>query len=170
MTHIAGATLKPLVQLPKNPEQCWKWLGRINDQGRPIKQFGGNPTTAQRWIWQMFFGPIPEGLVVYNTCGNRECPNPAHLACAFQADANRAGAATKLLPGDVQEIRAALQEGRDVGWLAARFDVAPSTIREVGRGSSWGKRRRRRDHPHRQSVIAPGAAASDIQEAHDALQ
>lgn len=146
MTHAPGSTLKPLVKLPKSPDQCWTWLGRISPAGRPIKQFNGNPTTAQRWIWQQFFGPIPDGLVVYNTCGNRACPNPHHLACGFQADANRSGAATKLLPADVQEIRHALANGLDVSRLAARFDVVPSTIRELGRGTSWGKRKPRRPY------------------------
>jgi len=147
MSHIPGSTLKQLVQLPKNPEQCWKWMGRINHQGRAVKQFGGNPITAQRWVWLTFFGPIPDGLVVYNTCGNRACPNPAHLACGFQADANRSGANAKLLPSDVREIREALQEGRGVSWLATRFGVTHSTIREIGAGTSWGKRKRRRPHP-----------------------
>lgn len=147
MPHAPGVTLKPLVKLPKDPAGCWEWIGRANANGYPMKQFAGQPIPAGRWLYTMLLGPVPEGLVVARTCGNRNCVSPHHARVTFQAEANRAGINTTLSPQDVTEIRAA-GRARTKGLatlLAERYGVTPMTIRDVWARRSHAKAKRRPD-------------------------
>jgi hypothetical protein len=138
MSHQPGITLKPLVKLPKSGDACWEWIGRATADGYPVKQFGGQPVPARRWIYTQLLGPIPDGLVVASRCGNRLCVNPMHLYVTFQAHANRAGNSTVLTSADIVEIRA---KGRTKSaelarLLAERYGVTPQAIRDVWRRRS----------------------------------
>lgn len=62
------------------PTACWPWLraqtsngyGQFNVQFRKCAR-------AHRLAYELVIGPIPSGLVIDHTCGNRLCINPAHL-------------------------------------------------------------------------------------------
>jgi hypothetical protein len=140
----AGQTIKPLVKLGKRPEDCWTWLGPTTEAGHGKKTYCGQNLMAHRWLWEMLFGPIPCGLVVYATCDTKGCINPHHLACGFQADANRQSVQTKLLPQDVQDIKRALKERSPavIHTLAERHGVNAAHIREIANGRAWGARKR----------------------------
>lgn len=62
---------------------CWEWKGAINKQGYGILSVNEPDKvrciTAQRIVYSLFWGEIPEGLVVDHACRNRECVNPYHL-------------------------------------------------------------------------------------------
>lgn len=133
----AGQTIKPLVRMGRTPEACWTWLGPKTPDGHGKKTYCGRDTLAHRWMWQMLFGPIPRGRVVYHTCDSKECVNPAHLACGMQADANRQSINAVLLPTDVQEIREADWTPDSARVLADRYGVSPNTVRDAARGRTW---------------------------------
>ena len=149
----AGQSIKPCVKLPRDPAGCWEWLGVINaSSGAPMKQFCGKAIPATRWIWMQLFGPIPDGLVIAHTCGNKTCINPAHLRCCTQAAANREGAHVTLTPDDVREIRAAKQHRlpSTANLLAERFGVRRSAITEIWRGNTWARAKPNRGPRHKQ--------------------
>jgi len=57
---------------------CWEWqayahlgYGRFGYQGKSIQ--------AQRVVWMLLVGPIPEGHEVDHLCRNTLCVNPDHL-------------------------------------------------------------------------------------------
>lgn len=139
----AGQTVIPLVKLGKQADDCWAWLGPKTLDGYGKKTYCGRNILAHRWIWEILFGPIPNGLVVYTTCGTKGCVNPAHLACGYMADANRSAVNTKLLPADIVEIRAAKKSATHatVDILAGRYGVSPITIREIWNGKSWRRKK-----------------------------
>lgn len=141
MSHFDGEVMKPLVQLGRTPADCWTWLGAVADTGYGRKQYGGKPELAHRWMWRQLFGPIPAGLIVSQTCGNRTCTNPHHLVATTQAAGVRAGVSTKLMPADVIEIKRARKDRtlHTASLLAERFGVSSQTIRDIWRGHSWGK-------------------------------
>lgn len=140
MSHAPGAVLKPLVKLGRTPGDCYTWIGNTDDAGVAIKQFAGKSMPARRWMWMQLFGPIPDGLIVANTCGNKACVNPHHLRACFQAEANREAVNTLLLPADVAEIRAARKSGlNSAGVLAEKYGVSKRAIYDVCARRTWSK-------------------------------
>lgn len=154
MSHALGTTIKTLFKLGRTPDDCWTWLGTVNNEGYGHKTVGKRVIPIRRWMWMTLFGCVPEGLVVTNTCGLPNCCNPHHLRCVFQAQASRAGANCVLLPADVAEIREAGRKVRtaaDRRWgsvqelakrLGDKHGVDPTTIFDVWAGKSWKRPRR----------------------------
>lgn len=141
----AGSTLKQMVRLPKDPAQCWEWLGAVDSLGAACKEFNGRQMVARRWMWAQLFGAIPDGLVITTTCGNKTCTNPHHLRLCTQAGANRSGVGALLVPDEVTEIRRAKKDKglNTARLLAERYGCSTTTIHDIWSGRSWGKPRNR---------------------------
>lgn len=62
---------------------CWEWMGYRARYG-VIKY--GSVKKVHRVAWEIFVGPIPNGLNVLHKCDNPPCFNPDHLFLGTQAD------------------------------------------------------------------------------------
>lgn len=63
-------------------EGCWLWLGGQSN-GRPgMVMIGGRSARAQRWAYELTYGPIPRGKTVERTCLTVMCVRPDHLRLA----------------------------------------------------------------------------------------
>jgi hypothetical protein len=72
-------------------DACWQWAGSVNNWGYGRMNWDGAAIQAHRRIYELTYGPIPEGMVIDHTCHNgsgcpggptcphRSCVNPAHL-------------------------------------------------------------------------------------------
>lgn len=78
--------------------ECVRWTGYIHPE-TGYGMTGGN--MAHRRSYQLFVGPIPQGLVIDHLCRNRWCVNPAHLEPVTHR--------VNLLRGDTQTRRHAEQ-------------------------------------------------------------
>lgn len=58
---------------------CWLWTGKINNADYGTMQVFGGYALAHRLSYELFVGPIPEGLVIDHLCRNRTCVNYEHL-------------------------------------------------------------------------------------------
>lgn len=60
---------------------CWRWTGYLERAGYGSLKLTGwkSKQWAHRLAYELFRGPVPDGLVLDHTCRNRWCVNPAHL-------------------------------------------------------------------------------------------
>lgn len=72
-------------------ENCWEWLGAITGNGYGGFWDGKRYGRAHRISYELFRGPIPAGLGLDHTCGNRRCVNPWHLEPVTQRENVRRG-------------------------------------------------------------------------------
>jgi hypothetical protein len=68
---------------------CWLWRGQISNSGYGRIMLSGpegpRMESAHRASYLAFVGPIPEGGLIRQTCGNRLCVNPEHLDLQIEA-------------------------------------------------------------------------------------
>lgn len=142
-------SLKERIELHSIPEPnsgCWLWTGAGGRYGQLLVD--RRPRPAHRLSWQVFRGPIPQGVLVLHHCDVPFCVNPDHLFLGDQTDnmrdcdrkGRRAFArgelvnTVKLAVADVVAIRASHESGV---LLATRYRVSPSTIWDIRHGRSW---------------------------------
>lgn len=108
---------------------CWLWdlqWGRTN-YGRVY--WKGRPRSAHRVSYEVFRGPIPQGMTLDHTCRVRPCINPRHLEPVTSAENMSRGYRARIELG-VVHVHAKLTED-DV--LAMRALAGQITTRELAR-------------------------------------
>jgi hypothetical protein len=73
--------LANLIRFSLIDDGCWEWAGDFypNGYGRCHTGGAGKAQGAHRVAFEVFNGPIPEGLVVNHLCENKGCVRPDHL-------------------------------------------------------------------------------------------
>ncbi len=71
-------------------EDCWIWLGTLNDRGYGVVGVEGRMRLAHRAIYQFLIGPIPNGHHLHHreSCSHT-CVNPAHLTPLTKGEHSR---------------------------------------------------------------------------------
>lgn len=80
---------------------CWRWMGSINQGGygnMGVSVPRKRNVPAHRVGYELYKGPIPEGLQLDHLCRNRWCVNPEHLEPVTQKEnINRGESPTAVL-------------------------------------------------------------------------
>jgi HNH endonuclease len=131
--------------VPEPNTGCWLWLRGINSDGYPLVRIDGGSFRVSRLVWEIFKGPIPEGMRVCHRCDVRLCINPEHLFLGTDKEnyddmvakgrkARFDYAFAKLTPNDVADIRRLRKEGHRVTAIARQYGVSHSYISMATRG------------------------------------
>lgn len=125
---------------------CWPWLGAGKGNGYGNIRANGRNITAHRRSYELFVGPVSDGLDVCHSCDNRSCVNPDHLFLGTRTenvdDARQKGRLTggkrkHLRESTVQEIRRRLAGGMSARRVSADTGVGYSTIKNIEKGQSY---------------------------------
>lgn len=126
---------------------CWEFNGpRTNARYGKLK-INRRATMVHRLAYELWVGPIPEGLHILHSCDNPPCMNPEHLrpgtAKENMQDRERRGrrnitgernSRAKLTWEQVGEIRDSSEFDRV---LALKYGVSKATISLICRNETW---------------------------------
>ena len=134
--------------IPGWPSECWIWTAALRGNGYGTIKVYGKMFSAHRVAYEIYVGPIDDGMHVCHTCDVRLCCNPAHLWIGTNADnmadrnakgrqAHLQGAANsqaKLTEAEVLAIRAAPGTQKTI---AAQFGITRSNVGLIKRRKRW---------------------------------
>lgn len=127
---------------------CWTWNGAVNANGYASFWNGKKTETASRVAYELFCGPIPDGLSVLHRCDNPLCVKPSHLFVGTHLDNMRdrdlKGRAAKLAGElnpraklNAEQARAIKLSSESSALLSQRFNVSETTIANIRKGVIW---------------------------------
>lgn len=138
---------------PEPNSGCWLWTGATKEYGYGVIGLGERGKgigKAHRVAYELYKGPIPNGMVVCHKCDNPYCANPDHLFIGTLKDNmrdcvrkgrnfipdNRGERAkwSKLTEDAVRHIRQRAMAGTE---YAKMYGVSKSAIYEIWRGKNW---------------------------------
>lgn len=126
--------------------QCWPWLGAGKGNGYGNFNMNGEYRSAHSAAYELFVGPVRDGLEVCHSCDNRFCVNPDHLFLGTRVDnmqdmhskgRGAAGCRKHLKEFQVQEIRRRLISGHSARQIANQMDVNYHTVTAIKEGRSY---------------------------------
>ena len=146
---MEGMETKFLRKLEKT-ETCWNWTGRLDEGGYGRFSIKGIWNKAHRTAYELYKGPIPEGLVVRHKCNNRKCVNPDHLEVGTMKDnvadmfrtnppdrtGNRSHA-RKITEADAMEIRQWREFGYTQQSIGDAFGLTQGHVCGLLKGQNW---------------------------------
>jgi hypothetical protein len=65
---------------------CWEFTGYRDPRGYGRQWNGIKPALSHRVAYELWVGPIPDGLTVDHMCFNPSCVNPTHLQLLTHAE------------------------------------------------------------------------------------
>jgi hypothetical protein len=129
---------------------CWLWMGGVFPSGYGAFRTG-RLSRAHRAAYELFVGPIPEGMGVLHRCDVRPCVSPDHFFLGSNGDNNRDRARkgrSSRISGEerfnsiltwatVREIRAACAAGESQRSIGRRFGICQQHVSDIKTHVIW---------------------------------
>lgn len=75
------------IDIPENYiDECWIWLDYKDKNGYGQFSICGKKFRSNRFMYELYYGIIPNKLMVLHTCDNCSCVNPYHLELGNNQD------------------------------------------------------------------------------------
>lgn len=136
MTHALRLTEGHRPMMFVDSGGCWVWLGYTSGSNLKYGRWGKcdewRSKPAHKAVWEMFNGPIPDGLQLDHLCNNTICINPAHV----QATTTRVNTLRGNNPAAVNARRTHCKKGHSLAdaYIYRKRDGRPyRSCRECGR-------------------------------------
>lgn len=114
---------------------CWEVHGVAPSRGGYAHmRHAGRKVYAHCLFYEVFVGPVLDGLELDHLCRNPLCVNPGHLEPVTGAVNSQRGASTKLTPAEVVEIRKA---PGTLAEIAAQYGISPTNVSTIRRRRTW---------------------------------
>lgn len=130
---------------------CWEWTGAKMPTGRGelgFKDIDGKwrYKYAYRVSYELYRGPIPNGMLVCHTCDNPSCVNPHHLFLgsvqdnasdmvkkgrSTKGEKNPQAKLTRLLAEEIRQMPGTQQA------IANQYGVSRELVGQIKRGLIW---------------------------------
>ena len=129
-----------------NEDGCWQWVGASGGSRRLSPQIRINWKCfyASRVAYEIYNGPITDGLYVCHHCDNHMCINPAHMFLGTQKenmrDASRKGRLNKTVINEsiVKWIKDLRTHGKTQSEISKETNIPVGTIGHILTGTRWG--------------------------------
>lgn len=130
---------------------CWEFIGAVTGAGYGLISVGYKTYQSTHVLaYELTNGPVPLGMVVRHSCGNKICCNPKHLMVGTHKDnvqdeivagrhikGSRQGH-SKLTEGDIPVIRKLLSDGFRPKEIGELYGVTGEAIGLIKSGKNWG--------------------------------
>jgi hypothetical protein len=119
---------------------CWVWMRSLDGKGLPVlgrwtERRHNRPTVL---YWSLLNGPVPDGLVLARSCGERLCIAPGHGELVTREVLAARSHKSALDWEAVSDIRARLTvSAATVEELAERYEISVGTVKDIFRGKTW---------------------------------
>lgn len=135
------------MSMPEPNSGCWLWLGASSPIGHGSVAVFGKVKRAHRVSWEVYRGPIPQGMCVCHKCDNPYCVNPDHLFLGTQTDNLRdmkqkrrhafgsKNGMARLTPEKIIAIRADKRKPR---FIAADYGISANHVWQIKSRARWG--------------------------------
>ena len=132
-----------------DPDGCWLWRDACDNWGYGHFYIGGRSNQAHRVMYDLVYGPIPEGRVICHRCDVPNCVRPSHLFAGTQRDniqdAKRKGRVphgerhwqARLTETDVKRIRSLVESGQSQREVAAQFGIGHVEVSRIVHRRRW---------------------------------
>lgn len=140
-----------LARIKKTDAGCWEWTGAKCYAGYGKMYANRKARDTHRIAYEVFCGPIPDGMYVCHRCDNPPCVNPEHLFLgtpkANQQDMRDKGRAVHLkgeakssaglTDADVLRLRKMFGGGVKRSEIATTFGLDETTVTHIATGKIW---------------------------------
>lgn len=114
---------------------CTSWSGGKDWDGYPMFWFEGKTLRAARFLWEVTYGLVPNGLVIRHKCDNPECLNMAHLELGTHSDntndariRGRLVGPRKVTEAMAREIQRLRKQNYKIEEIARRFGISIRSV------------------------------------------
>jgi hypothetical protein len=124
-------------------DSCWIWKGTIKRGGYGKLCFKENKSAiASRVAYELFNGPIQDGMYICHLCDVPSCVNPDHLWVGSHMEntldmIEKERQHSKLLSMDIIELRRLWQQGASNASLCERFNITSGTVSSIIHRRIW---------------------------------